>query len=302
MAVGPETIVGQNPHKWNISYHKYQNHWISNDFTIAGIHVMHRVKLFHTFIDFMVGATDVPFGYPVRHNLAREHYYVRLNQPNVYHEIEYEDFDYNIIQPDISPFADSLVNEIWPFLRMMWLTRGGYKMTMEFNPSIDSKEFGSQFGPAEQFHGTYKFAIDDEGNWKANFKYKYDQVDNPFDDRLSKAEGGRKGPFYAQDYSRMQSNTAKRARKLAKPAWDKNEGRSQTDFGELLEEEAFLNETVDFSFDYNYKGKGKWERGSHDVAVPDSITAGVNEDNKHLAQSANFKAIDADMITVKVED
>jgi anaerobic magnesium-protoporphyrin IX monomethyl ester cyclase len=302
MAVGPETIVGQNPHKWNISYHKYQNHWISNDFTIAGIHVMHRVKLFHTFIDFMVGATDVPFGYPVRHNLAREHYVIRLNKPNVYHDIEYEDFDYNIIKPDISPFADSLVNEIWPFLRMMWLTRGGYRCTVDFNPDIDSKEFGSQFGPADQFHGTYKFVIADDGTWKANFKYKYNQVDNPFDDRKPMSEGGRKGPFYAQDYSRMQSNTAKRARKLAKPEWSKTEGRSQTDFGELLEEESFLNKTIDFSFEHNYKGKGKWERGSNNVAVPDVITAGVNADNKHLAQAANFKAIDADMITVKLEE
>jgi len=303
MAVGPETIVGQNPHKYNVSYHKYQNHWIANDFSIAGIHVMHRVKLFHMFLDFMTGCTEVPFGYPVRFNLRKEHYMIRLNQDDVQHEIEYEDFDYDIIKPDISPFADNLVNEIWPFLRMLWLTRGGYRCTIEFNPEIDSREFGSQFGPADQFEALYKFVIDDDGNWKANFRYDYKQVDNPYDDRPPVSEGGRKGPFYAQDYSRMQSNTAKRARKLAKPDWSHEEGRSQSDFGDLLDEEEYLNKTIDWTFDYEYKGRGQWFRNKDTVEVPDVIGAGVNEDNKHLASDNNKSAVgDADMITVKTVD
>jgi hypothetical protein len=251
----------------------------------------------------MTGCTDVPFGYPVRFNLRKEHYMIRLNQTDVQHEIEYEDFDYDIIKPDISPFADNLVNEIWPFLRMMWLTRGGYRCTIEFNPEIDSKEFGSQFGPADQFEALYKFIIDDDGNWKANFTYDYKQVDNPYDDRPPPSEGGRKGPFYAQDYSRMQSNTAKRARKLAKPAWSHEEGRSQSDFGDLLEEEEYLNKTIDWSFNYHYKGKGQWFRNKDTVEVPDTIGAGVNDDNKHLAAEGNKSAVgDADMITVKVVD
>jgi hypothetical protein len=100
----------------------------------------------------------------------------------------------------------------------------------------------------------------------------------------------------------MQSNTAKRARKLAKPEWSKTEGRSQSDFGDLLDEEEYLNKTIDWSFKYNYKGKGQWYRNKDTVAVPDRIGEGVNKDNKHLAGSSNFTAIDADMITVKTED
>ena len=42
--LGPETIVGQNPYKFNVSYQKYQNHWITRDFTKGGTHVMIRVK------------------------------------------------------------------------------------------------------------------------------------------------------------------------------------------------------------------------------------------------------------------
>ena len=284
MAVGPETIVGQNPHKYNVSYHKYQNHWISNDFTIGGTHVMHRVKLFHTFLDFMTGCTDVPFGYPVRHNLRREHYGIVLNHDDMIREVEYEDFDYDIIKPNISPFADNLVNEIWPFLRVLWLSRGGYKAEIHFNPEIDLKEFGSQFGPG-MFTGVYKFFISDDGIWSANFTYDYKQIKNPYDERTDPA---RVGAFYAQDYSRMQSNSARRARKLAKPSWDREEGRSGSDFGDLLDEEEYLNKNIDFSFDYNFRGTGKWDRNSHTVKVSDEISTGVNEDNIHLTSKEDF--------------
>ena len=278
MAVGPETIVGQNPHFFNVSYHKYQNHWIRNDLTFGGTHCMHRVKLFHTFLDYMTGCTEQEFGYPIRFNLRKEHYSIELDDPEALYEIEYEDFDYNIIKPDISPFADNLVNEIWPFLRTLWRTRGGFSAEIHFNPTIDLKEFGSQFGPG-MFTGVYRFIIDADGNWNANFEYKYDQVDNPYDDRRTPAEGGRKGAFYAQDYSRMQSNPARRARKLAKPDWSKEEGRSDSDFGDLLEEEKFLNENIDFSFEYTYTDTGSWQRNSNDIAVPNKMSAGMTGNN-----------------------
>ena len=80
----------------------------------------------------------------------------------------------------------------------------------------------------------------------------------------------------------MQSNAAKRARKLAKPEWDNDLGRSQSDFGDLLKEEEWLNQNIDFSFEYEYKDKGQWTRGSNNVAVSDKISAGVNADNVHL--------------------
>lgn len=253
--LGPETIVGQNTHKFNVSAQKYQGHWITNDFTKGGTHVMIRVKTFHMFLDFMCGCTVVPFGYPVRDNLAKEHYRIIFDNPNVMREVEYEKFDYNII-PSVdpfNPFANTLVNEIWPFLRMLWKTRGGYFAIIKFNPDIDLKEFGSQYGPG-MFNATYKFRITDDGKWTANFEFKFDQVDNIFDERV----GERRGPFYAQDYSRIQANTAKRARALAKPSWDLQEGRSGSDFNDLLEEEKWLNQTVDFSFQHSYKGTGNW--------------------------------------------
>ena len=45
---------------------------------------------------------------------------------------------------------------------------------------------------------------------------------------------------------------------MAKTTWDSEEGRSGQDFSDLLDEEAELNATIDFSFDYHYKGTGDW--------------------------------------------
>jgi hypothetical protein len=256
--LGPETIVGQNPHAYNISWHKYQGHWITKDLAMGGPHVMTRVKLIHMWLDYFKNCTDVPIGYPIRDNLIKEHYKIKLNNENVQKEMHYEKFDYNIIPPisHNNPFANQLVNEIWPFLRNLWRARGGYEAEIYFNPEIDLKEFGTQYGPG-QYWATYKFKITDEGQWNAHFDIKFDQVDNPLDDRERPPEG-RKGPFYAQDYSRMQSNTVKRARKLAKPGWSNEEGRSGQDFADLLDEEIHLNATINFSFHLDWQGSGDW--------------------------------------------
>lgn len=256
--LGPETIVGQNPHAYNVSWHKYQGHWISNDLKMGGTHVMTRVKCIHIWLDMFNGVTEVPVAYPVRHALAQRHYNIKLNNPAKQKEMFYEEFDYNIIplvDPN-NPFANALVNEMWPFFRNLWRARGGYEAEILFHPELDITEFGQQFGPA-MYYATYKFKITDEGIWEADFDIKFEQIDNPWDDRKPPPEG-RKGPFYAQDYSRIQANTAKRARKLAKATWSEEEGRSGQDFTDLLNEEAVLNATIDFSFELKWQGTGDW--------------------------------------------
>lgn len=274
--MGPETIVGQNPDKFNLSYHKYQGHWITKDFTMGGTHVMSRVKSFYILLDFMRGCTTTQFGYPVRHSLAREHYNIKLSNPKNIKEVEYEKFDFNIIKPNINPFADSLVNEMWPFFRMLWRTRGGYFAEIKFNPEIDLREFGSQYGPG-MYNALFKFKILDDGRWYADFKFEFDQVDNHFDDRKPPPEG-RKGPFYAQDYSRMKSNTAARARKLAKPEWSVDTGRNEVDFWEMLLEEERLNNTIDFSFKYHYNAHGDWGNvEKYAVEVPNKSSVVIPE-------------------------
>ena len=276
--MGPETIVGQNPDKFNVGYHKYHGHWITKDFTKAGTHVMTRVKSFYTFLDFLKdGITGARVSYPVRDSLPRDHYKINLHNPSTIKEIEYEKFDYNIIKPNINPFADALVNEMWPFFRMIWRTRGGYDAEIKFNPEIDLREFGTQFGPG-MYTAVFKFNIDDLGIWKADFNFEFNQkIRNPDDDHKSR-EKEREGAFYAQDYSRITSNTAKRARKLAKPNWSVEDGRDDSQFGDMLKEEVFLNQNFDFSFIYQYIGEGNWgNTADYEIAVPNKSSMAIPE-------------------------
>ena len=252
--MGPETIVGQNPHKFNISWHKYQGHWISNDFKMGGTHLMTRVKTIHMLLDFFRGCSEVPIGYPIRYSLEHDHYKITLNNPNTIREIEYEQFDYNIIKPNINPFADSLVNEMWPFFRMLWRARGGYEAEIYFNPEIDLKEFGDQYGPG-MYTATFKFKITDAGKWTADFNFEFDQVKLP---PYQAKDPDRCGPFYFQDFTRLKSNTAVRARKLAKPKWSQETGRNDMEYWDLLQEEERLNAKTDFSFKYHFVGNGDW--------------------------------------------
>ena len=300
--LGPETIVGQNPHAYNISFHKYQGHWITNDLAMGGPHVMTRVKNIHMWLDFFKHCTDVPIGYPIRHNLAKEHYKIKLNHPRLQKQMHYEKFDYNIIPPvgDNNPFANQLVNEMWPFFRNLWRARGGYEAEVYFNPEIDLKEFGTQYGPG-QYWATYKFKITDEGQWDAHFNIKFEQVDNPLDDRERPPEG-RKGPFYAQDYSRWQSNTVKRARKLAKPTWSNQEGRSGQDFADLLDEEKYLNATIDFSFHIDWQGSGDWsDYGKYRVDVSNRSRDIIPEKETDTGSAIVTSSISLDSIKRKTK-
>ena len=83
-----------------------------------------------------------------------------------------KEFDYEIIKPNINPVADSLVNEIWPLLRVLWLAMGSFKFHLEFEPDRDLREFGYLRYPRGGILGLwarYDFEIDDQGMWKADF-------------------------------------------------------------------------------------------------------------------------------------
>jgi hypothetical protein len=94
-----------------------------------------------------------------------------------------KDFDYEIIKVNINPVADALVNEIWPFLRVMWLGAGPFKFHLEFDPDQDLTDFGySRYprGGRHRFWGRYDFEISAQGQWTADFDIRL-QADPDFD-------------------------------------------------------------------------------------------------------------------------
>jgi hypothetical protein len=187
-----------------------------------------RMKMFASFLQNVPFKNDVTI--PNRPNLPKFHYKIEFNDPNKVNEIEYENYHYEIAKPEISPFADALFNEMFPFWRTLWRCRGGHMWA------------------------EHTFEITDDGKWKARSWIKFKQPPanwNPPDPLA------RRSPFFAQDYSRYQINTAKRARLFAKPKWG-DEGRTHDEFMWLLNEEKILNQVIDFTFEHVWEDEGDW--------------------------------------------
>lgn len=248
--LGMNTVAGQNPARFNILDHKYLDGVITKDFRLSKFHILNRMKSFFIFVQNLI--TENPINIPQRPNIPMFHYTLEFNDPTIQKDIDYEQFDYEIIKPNISPFADSLVNEMFVLFRMLWRTRGGFHMTVKYDEELDMMEFGDR--NAGPYWATHDFKIDHDGNWTCNATFKFVQPPTviPDDPMLPRS------PFFAQDYSRETVNAAKRARKLAKPADWGSEGRDHEQFMALIAEEKMLNETINFTFDYEWSGSGKW--------------------------------------------
>jgi anaerobic magnesium-protoporphyrin IX monomethyl ester cyclase len=248
--LGMNTVAGQNTAKFNILDHKYLDGVITKDFRLSKFHILNRMKSFFIFVQNLI--TENPINIPQRPNIPMFHYTLQFDDPTIQKDIDYEQFDYEIIKPNISPFADSLVNEMFVLFRMLWRTRGGFHMTVKYDEELDMTEFGDR--NAGPYWATHDFKIDHDGNWECTATFKFVQPptvipDNPMLPR---------SPFFAQDYSRETVNAAKRARKLAKPKEWGDEGRDHEQFMALIAEEKMLNETINFTFDYEWSGSGKW--------------------------------------------
>ena len=270
-SVGVDTIVGQNFDKFNLLPFYYYDHWMTKDMRMSIVHKLIRMKSFSIFTDFL--QTDLECSKPTRHNLRLKHYKIEFDDPDKLNTLEYDydDFDYNIIKPGISNFADSLVNEIWPFLRILWRTRGGYTCKLLFKKEWEYEEWGQR--NAAPLDAEYNFTIDDDGNWTADFSWDYQQ--DPYDDWEDKfwIENGKQmmsvdpwSPVWAiMDFTRENSNAVIRARKLA---WKGDPDKKNKDPMNAHDPAVFKKHEVEFlevrdldlSFKYDWKGEGKWEK------------------------------------------
>lgn len=238
-----DTIAAQNIEKFNVSPTWYGNNWISRDYKNSKIHRLVRMKNFNILIHIMnhqkfVNGRMIWGGRDMKYS-----YTIKLHE-NLENDIEYEIFDFNIIKPNKSPFADALVNEIWPLLRVLWRALGSYEIEVDFDPLKDFNEFGPW--SCGNFTANYKFKIDNTGNWDADFYFKFIQ-----DDQTSWRDGA--------DQSWAGSVAAARARILAgvnsdgSPVMTEEINRRNL---EICEE----NKKKDFSFEERFTLSSVWTR------------------------------------------
>ena len=171
----PDTPLGQQREKFGISWGHFGALWTTEDLTNTAAHRLIRLKGINILMNHM-RRHEPRFIHKQRIERPgiENHYTLSYNPANIRPKIPYEpDFDYNIIKTSINPVADSLVNEIWPVLRVLWLAFGEFEIDLHFDQEQDLAEFGPVrvFHEGDTFNARFQFKINKDGNWKAHFHW-----------------------------------------------------------------------------------------------------------------------------------
>jgi len=170
MMLSPGSEVVMDGKKFNICDYNFQAAWCTPELNNTKLHRMIRQKSFLMFLQHL-NTREKVWGID-RPDLLKM-YELRYDRKNIRATIEYEQFDCQIIKPNINVFADSVVNEIWPLLRSYWRALGPYDITIRYEPEADLREWGNRL--VCNYRATHKFSIDGTGAWTADFQYAFVQ-------------------------------------------------------------------------------------------------------------------------------
>ena len=171
MMMSPGAEVTDDGAKFGVSNRRYQDAWTTTDLSNTRLHRLIRQKTFNILLEHLNPKEKV-WGFD-RPNLKNT-YDINYDVSYICDTIEYDQYDYNIIQPDLNPVADTAVNEIWPLLRTLYKALGAYTIEVRFDPEEDAREFG--FRISNNYTACHKFSIDLNGHWTADFSYDYKQA------------------------------------------------------------------------------------------------------------------------------
>jgi anaerobic magnesium-protoporphyrin IX monomethyl ester cyclase len=179
--VNLDTPLHNEREKFGMSHGHYANHWVTEDYTNTIIHRLVRYKTVNILLNHLRkhmpgynGGIPIKIYYAQERPGVENHYTLTYDPANTRDTISYDDFDYNIIRPTINPLANSLVNEIWPLLRILFLAIGAFEIDLRFDPDLDMAEFGPDKCPNDQYteyRARHQFKIDAQGDWHAVFDY-----------------------------------------------------------------------------------------------------------------------------------
>jgi anaerobic magnesium-protoporphyrin IX monomethyl ester cyclase len=167
-----DTPLYQQRELFGIDRGHFGEHWVTTDYRNTVLHRIIRLKSINIMMNHMRRGTD-------RHRIERpgieNHYTFEYNNDNAAKFIPYEkDFDFRIIKTSINPMADSLVNEMWPLLRTLWLAYGQYEITVNFDHDTDVYEFGPSRTPTDKttrLNAKIWFKIDSNGDYHSQHYY-----------------------------------------------------------------------------------------------------------------------------------
>ena len=175
-----DSPIGRNLDRFNIHNDPgaFGGWWITKDYKNTILHRLMRFKFVYVLQNHyrLHKVTHWHKGKRGEQQGFLPHYELNYNPNNWVNEIPYElDFDFNVIKTDINPIADSVVNEIWPLLRVLWLAMGEFDIVLKFDPELDRPIYGDfKYMSREcgNFWAEYRFQINKDGYWTAAFYNK----------------------------------------------------------------------------------------------------------------------------------
>lgn len=168
----PQTDYEFNRHRYNMSPpdKTFDGKWWSLDWSNAKLHRLIRMKFLNIWLNVCRehGRIENLYNRPT----IKNDYKLKFDVPD-YHvdEVEYEDINHLLMKPDFNTFADTSVNEIWGFARMLWRVKGAFEFELEFDPVKDLETFGQFI--AVNYSAKHYIKIDVEGNFTASHNMKY---------------------------------------------------------------------------------------------------------------------------------
>jgi len=145
--------------------------WYTLDFTNTRVHRHIRIKLMHMWLHLCKESGGILSNV---HKVGEitDHFSVKFDSEYINDNVEYENFDFNIINSGQGVFADSVMNEVFGLLRMLWRVRGGYEISIQFNKDLDHKDFIFAISPdSHSYSADIWFKIDEDGNYQTDFKF-----------------------------------------------------------------------------------------------------------------------------------
>lgn len=169
-----DTPISLERERFGIETQDWSNDWCTTDMRNTAFHRFIRFKITNVLLEnFRLHNLKRPYENHIKYPELKNHYELTIGANDWRDNIPFEpDFDYNIIKKNINPVADSLINEIWPLLRVLWLGAGAFTIRLQFDPERDLSDFGYSrypMGGDHKYWATYNFTIFPDGEWDADF-------------------------------------------------------------------------------------------------------------------------------------
>lgn len=146
--------------------------WWSLDWTNTKLHRFIRLKYFNLWLflcsDKKYGVVNNNQNRPLMQN---DYELVFGDDVFLVDQLEYEEWDHMVIKPNLGVFADTVVNEMFGVLRMLWRAKGAYRINFSFDKTKDKTEFGEYI--SDDFDANIVFQIDQNGIWTSKQEYKF---------------------------------------------------------------------------------------------------------------------------------